>query len=1179
MALPLTESGALSAYSPASRLKIQQYLEEGRVLLAPGGAGAAVRASIAGNRPRPYQVTIGTGSVESLETAACDCPALGRCVHIGAAWIAHLRSQALPDTGTAAARDAALESLRRSLDAATATPESGDSLAGRVLGDAEYAAMVNPLDEDAPVPSPLEISGSASPEALELIDRLFAAPGTAGDCQDRTGERWAVGFLLDGQPVAGGPGLGGMRRQLVVRPVLRFVRQDGQPGRHKEWRAEGLTVQPGGQERRWLDCLLAGGGSLPVEQLIILGELPDGGGLPELRMADGQPISPAGEAALELAFRPAVERYSRRELVFRAEWRLAGGGREARVVTWSRGGRYLVFLGEGGILSWRRAEPRLAALLEAVDGLHGRLDPPAIELLAARLAADPIAGLGFSWTGSCLERRQARGQPMLTVEAGIEGVWGNGPRRTLISLDFEWDGLFEAAGLPEGWRRHVDVDTADGGQTVLWVRDLAWEGRVQAWLERLMAERGLPAEPDPEDAPSPFTDRYRARPDGSGGVGGGTGAAWRTVLPMDQRQFLSDHGGAFMDEGFGLRLRRDGPPARRGSVGIHVDRGMDWLEIEAAIQSLPAGGAPGRRKRLARQARLKATDAARREELSAVQDLLKGGFARTAAGLVRLEPGDAGRLRRLIDAGLEAGKRTRVALANIAQLAALHDESTSHVREIGRARELVDKLERMDSLAAFDPPPDFNAELRGYQRRGYDWLLHMRQAGLGACLADDMGLGKTVQALAVLRRLAADAAAAGRGFRALLVVPVSTLPNWQSEAGRFTPGLGVLRHGGADRANGSPEAFAAATAGAALILVSYATLRQDLALFASAGWDVMLLDEAHTIKNPESATFTAVRSVPAAWRLSLTGTPVENSVQDLWAQMEFLNPGVLGSLKRFRARYGTAIEERRDDAARDTLRRIVSPFVLRRRKEDVARDLPPKEEITLELEMDEAQRRVYADIRDACRLKVDEAVRREGINRSALTILEALLRLRQACLMPAVINPAWEEAGSVKLDALLGLLEDIAAEGHKALVFSQFTGMLGRIRSAVAGRGLACCYLDGESTDRADSIARFQADPAVPVFLLSLKAGGVGINLTAADYVILFDPWWNPAVEAQAIDRAHRIGQDKPVIVYRLVVRGTVEEKIRLLQERKRSLAGSLVSGDEGLIRSLDPGELGELLG
>jgi superfamily II DNA or RNA helicase len=1178
MAMPLTESAALTPFSPASRQKIHHYLEEGRVLLMPEGAGAVVRARVAGNRPRPYQVTLGRGLADSLDTASCDCPAAGLCVHIGAAWIAHLRHQALPGTGPAAARDAALESLRHSLVAA-ATESSGGEAAvrldhGRHGREPDVDAWENPLEEDEPEAQSMECGAGDGNEGLELIERLFAVPEAKPERPDGRGERWAVGFLLDGQPVAGGPGLGGMRRQLVVRPVLRFVRQDGQPGRHKEWRAEGLTVAPAAGERRWLDSLVAGGGSLPVEHLIVLDELPDGGGLPELRTADGQPVVPVGPVGLELAFRPVVERYSRRELVFRAEWRLASPGRESRVLNWARGSRYLVFLGEGGILSWRRTDPRLAALLEALDGLHGRLDPPAIGRLATLLSADPVEGLRFAWTGYRLERRPARGQPVLTVEAGVEGVWGSGPRRTQLSLDFEWDDLFDPVDLTEAWRRWVDE--AAEGSAVLWLRDLEWEGRVRDWLERLLSDRGVTAATDAAGRAPPFADRYRAMPDG--GMDG-CGAGWRFSLPLDQRQFLSLHGAALMDAGFGLRLRRDGPPARRGSVGIHVDRGMDWLEIEAAVQSLPAGGAPGRRRRLARQARLKGLDVARREELTVVQDLLKGGFARTPEGLVRLEPGDAERLRRLLDAGLEAGRPTRVALANIAQLAALHDESTSHVREIGRAHELVAKLGQLDSLAAFEAPPEFKAGLRGYQRRGFDWLLNMRQAGLGACLADDMGLGKTVQALAVLQRLAADAAAVGRDFRALLVVPVSTLPNWQAEAGRFTPGLALLRHGGGGRANGSLETFTAAVAGAALVLVSYATLRQDLSLFAAAEWDAMLLDEAHSIKNPESATFTAVRSVPAAWRLSLTGAPVENSVQDLWAQMEFLNPGVLGSLKRFRSRYGSAIEERRDSVALDILRRIVSPFVLRRRKEDVASDLPPKEEIILELEMEERQRRAYDDIREACRLKVDEAVRRDGVNRSALTILEALLRLRQACLMPGVINPAWEETGSVKLDALLPLLEDIAAEGHKALVFSQFTGVLGRIRAAVEGRGLACCYLDGESTDRAAPIRRFQEDPAVPVFLLSLKAGGVGINLTAADYVFLFDPWWNPAIEAQAVDRAHRIGQDKPVIVYRLIVRDTVEEKIRLLQERKRDLAGGLVLDGDGLIASLGPEELGELLG
>ena len=430
---------------------------------------------------------------------------------------------------------------------------------------------------------------------------------------------------------------------------------------------------------------------------------------------------------------------------------------------------------------------------------------------------------------------------------------------------------------------------------------------------------------------------------------------------------------------------------------------------------------------------------------------------------------------------------------------------------------------------------------------------------LNGLLADDMGLGKTVQALALIRKMKDE----NPLLSCLFAVPVTTLPNWEAEIARFTPGLSCIRHHGQGREKDTPD-FAAD-----IVLVSYHTLRNDLKIFQKKEWDCFLLDEAQTIKNSDSQVFKAVRSIRAKFRLSLTGTPVENRSAELWSQMDFLYPGLLGSKKEFAARFAKPIEESHDPKASGLLRQLTSPFILRRKKEDVAKDLPPKEEIVLTVEMEPEQKAVYEKVRTFYSQKVHQTIDDKGLEHSAITIFEALLKLRQAALFPELLGPEYAGIPSCKFESVKRLIAEAVEEGHKILLFSQFVQTLKIIEKYIVEEGYSYAYLDGQSRDRGEIVQKFQEDPETKIFLISLKAGGVGINLTAADYVILFDPWWNPAVERQAVDRSHRIGQDKKVIVYKPVVRGTVEEKILELQERKKALVSELVAEDTGIFKEL----------
>jgi len=487
------------------------------------------------------------------------------------------------------------------------------------------------------------------------------------------------------------------------------------------------------------------------------------------------------------------------------------------------------------------------------------------------------------------------------------------------------------------------------------------------------------------------------------------------------------------------------------------------------------------------------------------------------------------RLADLLAARDDEGRVPKAAATRVQQLCDALDQPTPPTfASLARSLSSFERIPRAEL-------PALNASLRPYQQAGVDWLCFLRDHALGAVLADDMGLGKTLQTIAAMRG------------RVLVVAPRSVIHNWAAEIAKFRPTLRTSLYHGPRRA---------LERDADVTITTYGTLRLDLDTLR-AGWDVVVLDEAQAIKNPESQAARACYELDAKWRVALSGTPVENRLDELWSIFHFASRGLLGGRTDFADRYRAGgLESSRAEQPLERLRELIKPFLLRRLKKEVAPELPPRTDVTLRVELEESERAVYDAVRAATQKDVLSRLQ-EGSG--VLAALEALLRLRQAACHPALV-PGQRAESSSKVQTLVEALADAASEGHKALVFSQWTSMLDLIEPHLRDESIAFTRLDGSTNDRAGVVAKFQADDGPPVMLVSLKAGGTGLNLTAADHVFLIDPWWNPAVEDQAADRAHRIGQDKPVFVYRLVAKDTVEEGILALQERKRAIAESALS-------------------
>ena len=599
----------------------------------------------------------------------------------------------------------------------------------------------------------------------------------------------------------------------------------------------------------------------------------------------------------------------------------------------------------------------------------------------------------------------------------------------------------------------------------------------------------------------------------------------------------------------GWHIEAEGKIFRRpGAFKLEVSSGVDWFELHGNVDYGETSA-----------------------KLSELLEALRNGEA-----VVRLDDGTYGVLPEewLKRFGLLAGlgtpneghirfRRSQAGLLDAllaSQPEATCDEIFSRVRQ---------EIGQFTGVKASPQPDGFVGRLRDYQREGLGWMDFLRRFSFGGCLADDMGVGKTAQVLAVLEQRRVERSPGAPLGPSLIVVPRSLIFNWKQEAARFTPQLRVLDYTGLGRDSQSLADYD-------LILTTYGTLRRDVVQLKEVEFDYVVLDEAQAIKNAATEAAKAVRLLRGHHRLALSGTPVENHLGELWSLFEFLNPGMLGRASVFKLTGGAGRNP--DDETRRLLAHALRPFILRRTKAQVAPELPSKSEQTIFCELEPAQRKLYDELRQHYRDSLLQRIKDEGLAKSKILVLEALLRLRQAACHPGLIDRKRSKEKSAKLDMLLDQLREVLDEGHKALVFSQFTSLLSIVRDRLDSDGVAHEYLDGQTRDRQATVERFQNDPDCRLFLISLKAGGLGLNLTAAEYVFLLDPWWNPAVEAQAVDRAHRIGQERQVFAYRLIARDTVEEKVLELQKTKRALAEAIIGADNSLIHNLRREDLELLL-
>ncbi len=633
------------------------------------------------------------------------------------------------------------------------------------------------------------------------------------------------------------------------------------------------------------------------------------------------------------------------------------------------------------------------------------------------------------------------------------------------------------------------------------------------------------------------------------------------------------------------------PIKHAGEFEISVESGQDWFDLSAQVNfDGETIALPGLLKAIAKK-----------EHFITLAD---GSRGRIPAEMIE-------KYARLAEFGQVEDDKIRFRPTQAMLLDAMLDAKDVQVDK--GFRDFRKKLNTFSGVKPKSPPRGFQGELRKYQSEGLGWLHFLREFKLGGCLADDMGLGKTIQVLSLLesRRMRKVAPANSKSKRdtklnvkkngnaklqgnsknqkkatrpvvvraaeslkrkpSIVVVPKSLIFNWIEEAAKFTPRLRILNYTGTARETNVEESID--SGGFDVLITTYGTMRKDIADLSEIEFDYAILDESQAIKNSKAQCAKSSRLLRADHRLAMTGTPIENHLGELWSLFEFLNPGMLGKSTNF-ARL-TNQKKSNDDQREKTLAALskaISPFLLRRTKEQVLTDLPPKTEQTLYCDMLPAQKKAYNELKEYYRVKLAKKVETDGIGRSKIQVLEALLRLRQVACDPRLLD------GNLKPGAKLELLgqqiSEIVSEGHKVLVFSQFTSFLSLVKQQFDDAGINYEYLDGKSSNRAKRVKRFQEDEAVSAFLISIKAGGHGLNLTAADYVFILDPWWNPAVEAQAIDRAHRMGQQNPVIAYRMICRDTVEEKIVSLQVSKRALANKVVRSDESLIRSLTANDL-----
>jgi SNF2 family DNA or RNA helicase len=500
-------------------------------------------------------------------------------------------------------------------------------------------------------------------------------------------------------------------------------------------------------------------------------------------------------------------------------------------------------------------------------------------------------------------------------------------------------------------------------------------------------------------------------------------------------------------------------------------------------------------------------------------------------------------------------------------LALIKELEEGNLAKVSMQRKL-EKLRNFEQIEDYAMPLNFIGELRAYQKAGFNWMNFLTEFNFGGCLADDMGLGKTIQTLALLQ----NQKESGVKNASLLIVPTSLIYNWKNEAAKFTPELKIFEYTGTFREKNT-EQFE----GYDLVITTYGTVRLDYEILKKYYFNYVILDESQSIKNPASANAQSVNELSCKYKLILTGTPIENSTLDLWSQMNFINPGLLGSQSVFKKEFLHPIEKLKDEQKAKKLHALIKPFILRRHKKQVANELPDKVEQIIHCEMTEQQNKLYEQTKAIYRNQILDNIEKDGVSKSQMAILQGLMKLRQLANHPLLADENYNY-DSGKFDSIVEMLENVVQEKHKVLVFSQFVTHLAIVKKHLDEHQISYCYLDGSTKDRQGEVDRFQNDESIQVFLISLKAGGLGLNLTAADYVFILDPWWNPAAEAQAIDRAHRIGQKNTVFIYKFITKDSVEEKILNLQKHKIALSKDLISTEESFLKKLSQEDIMNLL-
>ncbi|ADU51685.1 SNF2-related protein [Thermaerobacter marianensis DSM 12885] len=1159
----------------------RDYADDGRVLDLAWGPGLALRAQVEGTAREPYRVAVWWDPTSDRWQATCSCPYEGwPCKHVVAAVLRFLdRFEAgedlLDDPGTTGpAAAAAGDGTPPPAGARPGEPAGGPE---RVMASGEPARAVAasgpdrvlapggpdravPSGGSAPAPAPSPPPGpwaSAPPAGSAPAGR----PGSAGwraevdRWLERAGPEAPAGrgpqFGRDGHPGAGPqPGTD----QVVVR--LYFFPDGLRIAIHRaRWGKQGLGKErplpfdplspwlpsPAGPLHRLLFRMLehpvphpGRPGAATYDPLY---EIPPGmvdlclellGRLPFVFAGDGhEPLRIEHEPyRVEVVAVPAGD-----DLTLTTRW-FTGDGRP-----WSPPAGSVGIPGERYL--WVQWGPVLRPVLTAGDvALHLAVGARPVTVPAAEVP---------DFISRYLPRLQRRAR--IQLPGALQQQIRDGAPRPVILLSEQEGALVVELAFAYG-DGEPSIRAGDDEPALV-------PGGVRVWYRR---------RPDLERA---AWDQFAAA---MAAVDAGPGPDGRVRLSGDQAlDFLAEtlprlaQRWEVRGQERLVRFRVSRSPLRSQ---VRVATGIDWLDLDVTFAS-PEGTAGW-------EALL---DALQRH--SRYVRLDSGVMARLPeAWLQRLgvlaEHARHHRRRRGAGGGPRSSGEEPLRLSRWAFGVAAHLLEAADRREADEGfRHLARLLDGFEGIPEMPLPRGLKARLRPYQVRGYHWLCFLRDHGLHGILADDMGLGKTVQVLALLL---AEKEAGRAAAPSLVVVPTSLVFNWVEEARRFAPDLRVLALTGPRRAPLFRQAGEYD-----LLITTYPLIWRDIAHLEARDYHYLILDEAQHVKNPDTQTWQALRRLRARHRLALTGTPVENHVLDLWALFEILMPGYLGRQEAFVRRYaGAAAEPAPTDGRPDPrvaeLRRRVFPFILRRVKDEVARDLPPRTEVVQYCEMLPAQRKLYRELLAAYRARVLAEVDRAGIARSRMTILEALLRLRQACCHPALLDlPGYRNAGSAKLEAFRELVHHVAGGGGKVLVFSQFTSMLDILQRELDRLGLGWERLDGRVRNREERVRRFQ-EGDVPVFLISLKAGGTGLNLTAASYVIHYDPWWNPAVEEQATGRAHRIGQDRPVFSYKLITRGTVEEKILQLQEQKRALAGALLAGDGQLGKDLTREDLEFLL-